>query len=65
MSDGLLTRAAVARRLNVSEMTVRRLGIAGHLTEVKVSERSVRITEASVDAWIAARSARPDQQQEG
>ncbi len=60
MSDRLLDRAEAAAILRVSERTVRRLGRAGYLDEVRVSDRAIRITEASVDAWIAARRAGGD-----
>jgi excisionase family DNA binding protein len=53
MSGRLLDRGEAADRLHVSEMTVRRLGRAGHLEEIRVSKRAVRITEASVEAHIA------------
>jgi excisionase family DNA binding protein len=52
----LLLPGEAAERLRVSEKTVRRLVAAGHLTEVRVSERSPRITEASVEAHIASHS---------
>jgi excisionase family DNA binding protein len=55
MSGRLLDRAEAAERLHVSEMTVRRLGKAGHLDEIRVGERAVRITEDSVERHIAAR----------
>jgi excisionase family DNA binding protein len=55
MSGRLLDRPEVAGRLHVSEMTVRRLGVAGHLDEVRVGERAVRITEESVERHIAGR----------
>lgn len=58
MTTPLLRRAAVAARLDVSERTVRRLAAAGYLTEVRVGERAVRITEASVEEHIAARHIR-------
>ena len=45
----LLTRTETAERLNVSPMTVRRLAKRGHLTEVRVSERVVRIPEESAE----------------
>lgn len=35
MDGRLLDRIEAAERLHVSEMTVRRLGKAGHLTEVR------------------------------
>jgi excisionase family DNA binding protein len=54
----LLERAEAAERLRVSERTVRRLAAAGHLTEVRVSDRSPRITEASVEAHIARSTVR-------
>jgi len=55
----LLDRAEVAARLHVSEMTVRRLGRAGHLDEIRVSDRAVRITEDSVERHLAARRITP------
>ncbi len=55
MDGRLLDRIEAAERLHVSEMTVRRLGKAGHLTEVRVGVRAIRITEESVEAHIAAR----------
>jgi excisionase family DNA binding protein len=50
--DLLLTRAEAARRLNVSVQTVRRLAESGHLDEVQVSARSVRVRAASVDRLV-------------
>jgi excisionase family DNA binding protein len=55
MSGRLLDRGEAATRLHVSEMTIRRLGKAGHLTEVRVGERAVRIDEDSIEAHIAGR----------
>jgi excisionase family DNA binding protein len=55
VSGRLLDRAEVAARLHLSEMTVRRLGRTGHLTEVRVGERAIRILEDSVEAHIAGR----------
>ena len=55
MPGRLLDRGEAADRLHVSEMTVRRLGRSGDLEEIRVSERAVRITEASVEAHIARR----------
>lgn len=55
MSGRLLDRGEAAERLHVSEMTVRRLGKAGHLTEVRVGERAIRIEEDSVERHIAER----------
>jgi excisionase family DNA binding protein len=55
MPGRLLERGEVAERLHVSEMTVRRLGRAGHLEEIRVSDRAIRITEDSVEAHIAER----------
>ena len=57
-ADPLLERAEAAERLRVSEATVRRLARAGHLTEVLVSDRSPRILESSVEAHIARRTVR-------
>jgi excisionase family DNA binding protein len=51
----LLTRGEAAERLHVSQMTVRRLAMSGRLAEVRVGERAIRVTEASVEAHIAAR----------
>ena len=50
--DLLLTRAEVAERLRVSVQTVRRLAKSGHLAEVQVSARAVRVRAASVDCLI-------------
>ncbi len=55
VSGRLLDRGEAAERLHVSEMTVRRLGKAGHLTEVRVGERAIRIEEDSVERHIAER----------
>jgi excisionase family DNA binding protein len=55
MSGRLLDRSEAAERLHVSEMTVRRLGKAGHLTEVRVGERAIRIDEDSIERHIAQR----------
>jgi excisionase family DNA binding protein len=55
MSGRLLDRGETAERLHVSSMTVRRLGKAGHLTEVRVGKRAIRIEEDSVERYIAER----------
>jgi excisionase family DNA binding protein len=55
MSGRLLDRAEAAERLHISERTVRRLTAAGDLTEVRVSVRSPRIDEDSVERYIAER----------
>jgi excisionase family DNA binding protein len=44
----LITRREAARRLNVSERTVRRWGAAGWLAEVRLSPHTVRVTADSV-----------------
>jgi excisionase family DNA binding protein len=54
----LLDRSEAAERLHVSEKTVRRLTAAGYLTEVRVSERSPRITEESIERHVR-RATRP------
>lgn len=51
----LLDRAETATRLRVSKMTVRRLGAAGLLDEIRVGARAIRITEESVDRHLAER----------
>jgi excisionase family DNA binding protein len=51
----LLDRSETAERLHVSKMTVRRLGAAGRIEEIRVGERAVRITEQSVERYIAGR----------
>jgi predicted site-specific integrase-resolvase len=51
----LLDRAEVAERLHVSEKTVRRLGAAGRLDEIRVSDRAVRVTEVSLERHLADR----------
>lgn len=58
MSGRLLDRGEAAERLHVSEKTVRRLGRAGHLEEIRVSERAVRITEDSLERHLAERRIR-------
>ena len=50
--DLLLTRAEAAERLRVSVQTVRRLAESGHLAEVQVSARAVRVRAASVDRLV-------------
>jgi excisionase family DNA binding protein len=51
----MLNRGEAAERLHVSQMTVRRLAMAGHLTKIRVGKRTIRVTEDSVEARIAAR----------
>lgn len=51
----LLTRGEAAERLHVSEMTVRRLGRAGYLEEIRVGVRAVRITVSSIERHLAVR----------
>ena len=50
----LLNRGETAERLRVSIMTVRRLGAAGDLEEIRVGKRGIRITEESVERYLAA-----------
>lgn len=50
--DLLLTRAEAAERLRISVQTVRRLAESGHLDEVQVSARAVRVRTASVDRLV-------------
>lgn len=50
--DELLTRAEAAERLRVSVQTVRRLAESGHLEEVQVGLRAVRVRASSVDHLI-------------
>jgi excisionase family DNA binding protein len=50
--DLLLTRVEAAERLRVSVQTVRRLAESGHLAEVQVSARAVRVRAASVDRLV-------------
>ncbi len=51
----LLTRAEVAERIRMSKRTVRRLGAAGMLEEIRTGERAVRVTEQSVRQYLAGR----------
>jgi excisionase family DNA binding protein len=51
----LIDRAEAAERLHVSERTVRRLGAAGRLDEIRVSDRAVRVTEDSLERHLAER----------
>lgn len=55
MTGPLLDRGETADRLHVSKMTVRRLGAAGDLEEIRVGKRAIRITEESVERYLAAR----------
>ncbi len=55
MAGKLLQRGEAAERLHVSQMTVRRLALAGHLDEVRVGQRAIRVTEDSVERHIATR----------
>jgi hypothetical protein len=50
--DTLLTRRQVADRIHASEATVRRLGRAGQLDEVRISPGVVRVRASSVDRLI-------------
>ena len=56
----LLDRSETARRLHVSERTVRRYGKAGLLEERRVGPRLVRITAESVEALLRG-AATPEQ----
>jgi excisionase family DNA binding protein len=55
MISKLLDRGETADRLHVSVMTVRRLGAAGDLEEIRVGKRGIRIPEESVERYLAAR----------
>jgi excisionase family DNA binding protein len=64
----MLTIAEVARRLNVSRSTVRRLKDNGELAHVVVGDRCVRFPETAVEAYlkrIACPSARSRIAREG
>jgi excisionase family DNA binding protein len=50
----LLTVDAVAERLGISSVTVRRLIAAGRLPAVRPSPRTVRIPEDAVEAFVKA-----------
>jgi excisionase family DNA binding protein len=53
--DRLLDRTETADRLHVSVMTVRRLGAAGDIEEIRVGTRSIRISEESVERYLTGR----------
>lgn len=48
-----LSVATVAERLDMSTKTVRRLIAAGKIDTVRLTPRSIRISEASLAAYIA------------
>jgi DNA-binding transcriptional MerR regulator len=50
----LLDRGEAAKRLHVSERTVRRWGKAGLVDERRIGPRLIRYTETSVEALILA-----------
>jgi len=52
MENQLLTRTEVAAYMRISPRTVRRLGSAGYLDEVRIG-RAIRITAASITGFIA------------
>lgn len=58
-SVSLLNCRETARRLHVSEHTVRRYGKSGLLDERRVGPWLVRYTEASIEALIANRKDTP------
>jgi excisionase family DNA binding protein len=60
MTGRLLTRQEVADQLGVSTNTVRRLGAAGDLEEIRVSARLIRIPEESVQRRIGQRLPPPE-----
>ena len=45
----------VAERLAVSEQTVRKLVRLGKLDAIRIGNRSLRITQESIDAYVASR----------
>jgi excisionase family DNA binding protein len=53
VTGNLLDRRETAGRLHVSIMTVRRLGAAGDLEEIRVGKRGIRITEESLERYLA------------
>ena len=55
----LLTFKTVAARLGVTTTTVSRLAASGHLTKVYPSERTARITAASLEAHLVRIGAIP------
>lgn len=50
----LLERGEAARRLRVSERTIRRWGHAGLIEDRRIGPRLVRVTEESVAALLRA-----------
>jgi excisionase family DNA binding protein len=51
----LLTAADLARRLNCSERTVRRMRLAGHLPPAVRLGKLVRWQPQAIERWIAQR----------
>jgi excisionase family DNA binding protein len=58
MTNLLLTKREVARRLGLSEASVERVILRGELPVVKVSQRAVRIPGSAVEAFIEERTHR-------
>ena len=58
MTDQLLRKAEVAEHLGLSRATLERLITRGELPVVRVSERTVRISEASLRDFIQRRTER-------
>lgn len=56
MIEGLLTRTEAAKLLSVSTQTVSRLIKGGRLVAVRVGKRHVRVTAASVEAYIIGKA---------
>jgi len=56
MTNLLMTKREVARRLGLSEASVERVILRGELPVVKVSQRAVRIPGSAVEAFIEERT---------
>ena len=56
MSEILLEKDAVAKRLSISERTVERLVASGELPHIRISPRRIRFTQEIVDEFIEQRT---------
>jgi DNA-binding transcriptional regulator LsrR (DeoR family) len=63
MDEQLLKRREVAERIHASEATVRRLGRARQLDEVRISPGVVRVKASSVDRLIERGYTAPEPQE--
>ena len=65
MNDPLLTTAAAAKALSVSERTLRAIYERGEIAYVRVSPRRIAFRQSDIDKYIADRVVKPRRRPKG